>query len=184
MGWQVGPDVGRQRALVSGSCSSSDVGILGKLSTIHGHPNVCVNSASSNANLRRVMFRIMSGTVSRTLTNRYGRVVIAVRTSGSISMRSSKHNVPANVRPRRNMSTTRIVVAILRTNNGFSSGSCGISNNLRNINISMMGTLSRGLRLIVRHRNGVRHRVCRRNMPRTPLTIANRARGANAVIHF
>lgn len=176
--------MGAQRWLVSRGCSSSDVGMLGNLSTMHGHPNVCVNSASSNANLRRVIFRIISGSVSRTLTNRYGSVVMAVRRSGSISIDSSNHNVPARVRRRRNMSTTRIVVAMLRTNNGFSSGSCGMSNNLRNINISIMGTLSRGIRLAVGHGNRVFRRVCYRNIPRTPLTIVNAASAANAGVHF
>lgn len=115
--------------------------MLRNLRTIEGEPNVCVNDASSEK-LRRLICRVISGTISRTLTNCYGGVRMAVRRSGSVAMRSSKQKVPIKAGRGTGGSTLRIIFAILRTNKGFNNKNCGMSKNLRKINTSMMGTLS------------------------------------------
>ncbi len=122
-------------------CSRGSVRMLRKLRTMEGHPNVCVNSANRH-NLRRLICRVISGTVSRTLTNCYSGVAISVLGSGVVEIASGKHNVPINVGPRGNVPAIAIMFAVLRTNNGFNNGKCGISNNLRNINTDIIGTLS------------------------------------------
>lgn len=109
---------------------------------MHGEPKVCVKDASDHK-LRRLMCRVISGTISRTLTNFYARVRMSVGPSGSVAIASGNHNVPINVGRGTNVPTIRIMFAVLRTNNGFNNKKCGISNNLRNINTSIMGTLSR-----------------------------------------
>lgn len=142
-----------------GGCSTDGVRMLRNLRTMHGHPTVCVKSVD-RGKLRRLICRIISGSVSRTLTNCYSRVRIAVGRSGSVAMRSGNHNVPMSFRRGRGGSTLRIMVAILRTKNGFSGNSCGISNNLRNMNISYIGTLSARVAARMFHNNGVCRRRC------------------------
>lgn len=116
--------------------------ILRKLRTIEGEPNVCVNSANPE-NLRRLICRMMSGDVSRTLRNCYSRVCITVGGSKDVAMGSGNENVPMRVRPGAKGSALRAILAMLRTKNGFNKKKCGMSNNLRKIKISMIGTLSR-----------------------------------------
>lgn len=129
-------------ATIARRCSTGSVRILRNLRTIHGHPNVCVNSANPHK-LRRLICRVISGSVSRTLTNIYARVRYRVLPSGIVTIHSGNHNVPANVGRGANLPTMAIILAILRTNNGFNNDNCGISNNLRNMNSSIIGTLSR-----------------------------------------
>lgn len=123
-------------------CNTSRVRILRKLRTMEGHPNVCVNSAKPEK-LRRLICRVMSGSVSRTLTNCYAGVSIIVRGNSVVEMASGNHNVPINIGDGAKLPTMAIMFAILRTNKGFNKNNCGISNNLRNMNTSIMGTLSR-----------------------------------------
>lgn len=165
------------------SCSTSDVRILRNLRTMHGHPTVCVNSVDMGK-LRRLMCRVISGSVSRTLTNCYSRVRIAVGRSGSVAMRSGKHNVPMSFRRGRRGSTLRMTVAMLRTKKGFSGNSCGISNNLRNMNVSYMGTLSARVVDRICHGNGVCRRRCRVKGPLCPMGRMNRSRRAKAERRF
>lgn len=167
----------------TGGCSTDGVRILRNLRTIHGHPTVCVKSVS-RGNLRRLMGRAISGSVSRTVTNCYASVRIAVGRSGSVAMRSGNHNVPISVRRGLRGSTLRIIVAILRTNNGFSGNSCGISKNLRNINMDYMGTLSARVLSRIFHNNGVCRRRCRGKGPLCSMGIMNRAGGHNAHRRF
>lgn len=122
-------------------CKTSRVRVLRKLRTIEGEPKVCVKDASTHK-LRRLICRVISGTMSRTLTNCYGGVRIAVRGSGSVAIRSSKHKVPIKVGRGTNISTLRIIFAILRTNKGFNNKKCGMSKKLRKMNTSIIGTLS------------------------------------------
>lgn len=129
-------------AIIARRCNTRRVRMLGNLRTMEGEPNVCVNSAKPE-NLRRLMCRVISGSVSRTLTNCYARVRIRVLPKGIVAIESGKQKVPISVGRRRNLPTMAIILAILRTNNGFNNDNCGISNNLRNINSSMIGTLSR-----------------------------------------
>lgn len=157
--------------------------MLRNLRTIEGHPTVCVNSVD-DGKLRRLICRIISGSVSRTLTNCYSRVRIAVGRSGSVAMRSGKHNVPMSCRRGRGGSTLRIMVAMLRTKNGFSGNSCGMSKNLRNMNMSYMGTLSARVAARIFHGKGVCRRRCSYKRPLCSIGRINAASVANAHRRF
>lgn len=128
----------------------------------------------------------MSGDISRTLTKRTGGIRIVLRTSRSLRIVSSKHNVPISVRPVRGISNIRLVLYGLRTNNGFSNGGCRFSKNLRKINVSMMGTLSGHMRIAIHHNNRVCRVTFRRNRGISSLAIINayNHHGHNADIRF
>lgn len=156
--------------------------MLAKLRPIHHHPKVCASAAHPG----RLKRRIVSGDISRTLTNRTGHISMVLRTSRSLRIVSSKHKVPISVRPRRNMPTIRLVLYHLRTNNGFSGGGCRFSNNLRNIKVSIIGTLSGHMRIGIHHSNRICGVTFRGNRGIRSLRIINayNGHGANADIRF
>ncbi len=88
--------MGEDFVLVTGAgrrCNGSDVRSLGNTSQMHGHPNIVFKS-SNLSNYRRDMFRVVSGSVSRTHRNFNGEVVVAGCSSNSVRIRSFKQNTP------------------------------------------------------------------------------------------